>query len=110
MRHGEAGIVYDAEGIMLDANDEVVGTAKAADATATADCGDCPTLIAGRPDRFMDDITGLPLIPDLCRAARRKEVEFFKSKGVWELRSIDEAIRRLGRRPISIRWVVHTLL
>ena len=55
MRHGEAGISYDADGIMLDANDEVA---------AMADGRDCKTLIAGRPDRFMDDITGLPLIPD----------------------------------------------
>ena len=93
MRHGEAGISHDVNSMMLDADDE---------AAATADGHDCPTLIAGRPDRFMDDITGLPLIHDLCRAARRKEVEYFKAKGVWELRSIDEAIQRMRRRPISV--------
>jgi hypothetical protein len=53
----------------------------------------------------MDDLTGLPLVPELCRAARKKEIDYFKSKGVWEIRSIDEAIRRMGRRPISVRWV-----
>ena len=57
------------------------------------------------PDRFMDDLTSLPLVPELCRAARQKEIDYFKSKGVWEIRSIDEAIRRMGRRPISVRWV-----
>ena len=33
-------------------------------------------------DRFIDDLTGLPLPPDLCRAARQKEIGYFKSKGV----------------------------
>ena len=32
---------------------------------------------------FIDDLTGLQLPPDLCRAARRKELEYFESKGVW---------------------------
>ena len=56
-------------------------------------------------DRYVDDLTGLPLPPDLCRAARRKELEYFKSKGVWEMRTINEARRKMGRRPISVRWV-----
>ena len=96
MRHGEVGLTYDADGVMLDADDEMA---------AMADGCDWQTLIASRPDRFVDDLTGLPLVPDLCRAARLQEIDYFKAKGVWELRSIDEAIRRMGRRPISVPWV-----
>ena len=54
---------------------------------------------------FVDDLTGLPLPPDLCRAARKKELDYFESKGVWELRSVNEARKRMGRAPISVRWV-----
>ena len=54
---------------------------------------------------FIDDLTGLPLPPDLCRAARQKELDYFKSKGVWEIRSVNEARKRMGRAPISVRWV-----
>ena len=56
-------------------------------------------------EQFVDDLTGLPLPPDLCRAARQKELDYFKSKGVWELRSVNEARTRMGRSPISVRWV-----
>ena len=35
-------------------------------------------------DRFTDDLTGLPLPPNLCEIARKKELDYFKSKGVWE--------------------------
>ena len=53
----------------------------------------------------MDDLTGLHLPPDLCRAARAKELECFNTKQVWDVRSINEACRRMGRAPISVRWV-----
>ena len=32
--------------------------------------------------RFIDDITGQPQIPELCRVARRKKIDYFRSKGV----------------------------
>ena len=102
MRHGEVGLTQHEEGVMHDGNDEV---AFAQDGGHGRLKHDWHALIAGRPDRFMDDLTGLPLVPELCRAARQKEIDYFKSKGVWELRSIDEAIRMMGRRPISVRWV-----
>ena len=56
-------------------------------------------------DRFIDDLTGLPLPPDLCRAARQKEVDYFESKGVSSVRSVNAARRVMGRSPISVRWV-----
>lgn len=61
--------------------------------------------MANKNERFVDDITGQPLPPELCRVAHRSEIGYFKSKGVWELRKIAEAIQRTGKRPISIRWV-----
>ena len=39
----------------------------------------------------MDANTGLPLDEGLCRAARKKDIDYFKSKGVWEIRSVNEA-------------------
>ena len=56
-------------------------------------------------DRFIDANTGLPLDEGLCRAARKKEIDYFKSKGVWEIRSVNEARAKMGRSPISVRWV-----
>ena len=56
-------------------------------------------------DRFFDDLTGLPLPEELCKAARIKDIDYFRSKGVWELRPISEARAQMGRNPISVRWV-----
>ena len=53
----------------------------------------------------MDDITKQPLDPRLCREVRKKELEYFASKGVFELRQVKEAWARTGRPPISVRWV-----
>ena len=65
MRHGEVGLTYDADAVMLDAHD---------DAAATAEKCDWQALVASRPDRFVDDLTGLPLVPELCRAARQQKI------------------------------------
>ena len=64
-------------------------------------CTDDILGVGRNHERFV----GLPLPPDLCRAARQKELEYFKSEGVWELRSVNEARRRMGRSPICVRWV-----
>ena len=40
-----------------------------------------------RSDRYVDDLTGLPLRPELCVEARKQEIDYFKAKSVWELRS-----------------------
>ena len=54
---------------------------------------------------FRDDITGQSLDPALVREARRRELEYFESKGVWKLQKLEEARKLTGRRPISVRWV-----
>ena len=60
--------------------------------------------VVNRHERFVDDITGQPLNPDLCRAARQKELDYFVSKGVWDMRSVQEARAKMGKPPISDRW------
>ena len=54
---------------------------------------------------YKDNLTGQPLIPELVKQARLEELKYFKSKSVWELRGVDEAKRRQGKVPISVRWI-----
>ena len=61
--------------------------------------------MVNRHERFVDDITGQPLNPGLCRIARQKELDYFVSKGVWDMRSVQEARAKMGKPPISVRWV-----
>ena len=56
-------------------------------------------------DRFVDANTGLPLDEGLCLAARKKDIDYFKSKVVWEMRSVKKARAKMGRSPISGRWI-----
>ncbi len=62
-------------------------------------------LDSGGKPAFRDNLTGQPLIPELVRAARREELEYFTSRREWELRPFEEARRRQGKPPISVRWV-----
>ena len=55
-------------------------------------------------DTIVDNLTGLPLDPGLFRAARAKEIAYFRSKGAWEMKSVNEARAIMGRHPISVRW------
>jgi len=52
-----------------------------------------------------DVTTGQALRPELVAEARRQEMEYFTSKRVWEKRPIQEAFDRMGRPPISVKWV-----
>ena len=52
---------------------------------------------------FKDDLTGQLLPPDLVRAARVKELEYFDGKTVWEKRPMAEARRVTGKPPITVR-------
>ena len=62
-------------------------------------------LQVGRHDRYVDDLTGQPLPPELCKAARKTELDYFNDKDVWVLRKVSEALRRTGKPPITVRWV-----
>ena len=108
MRPGEAHIVQESDAIMLDGGDEVLlvedrREERELPSHAVKQCaaeeggyglgrghgrssgGRTMDEVHFTPnaDRYVDDLTGLPLPPDLCRAARQKELEYFKSKGVW---------------------------
>ena len=54
---------------------------------------------------FFDDLTKQQLPTALVKAARKKELDYFESKNVWQRVSIDEAWRISGRPPITVRWV-----
>ena len=58
----------------------------------------------GRPV-YRDDCTGDVLDSGLVHAARKKEFDYFISKGVWAIRTIRECVQRTGKRPISVRWI-----
>lgn len=56
-------------------------------------------------EKFIDDHTGQPLDPIVCRAARKKEMDFVRDKGSWVKRSVNECWKRTGRPPVTVRWV-----
>ena len=117
--------VLDAEGVMAGGNEEVedfyagivaqsasavfskrhTGGASASHPSPTDSQELESDMFALRFGMLVDARTGLPLDEGLCRAARKKEIDYFISKGVWELRTINEARTRMGRSPISVRWV-----
>ena len=58
-----------------------------------------------RAEVYTDSVTGQRLQPDLVRAARRKELEYFYTKGVWTKRRLEEAREKMGKPAISVRWI-----
>ena len=54
---------------------------------------------------FRDAITGQLLRPELVREARRKELEYFVSKNVWDIVARGEAVKCQGKPPITVKWV-----
>ena len=54
---------------------------------------------------YHDDLTGQILDSKLVREARQKELDFFEAKNVWLRRPFEEARRRTGKPPITVRWV-----
>ena len=47
--------------------------------------------------KYVDDITGQELDHLLVEEARRRELEYFESKNVWEITTISNAIKQSGR-------------
>ena len=70
--------------------------------------GDSPRVLklkVADNDRFVDDLTGQALDPALCRAARKKEMDFVRDKGLWIKRSVKECWDRTRGPPVTVRWV-----
>ena len=88
MRHGEVGVVCDKEAHMRDGADEVSlirddhTGASGRPNNGVSDLGLIGryTLMTQASDRFVDDLIGIPLSPDICRAARKKEIDYFREK------------------------------
>ena len=55
--------------------------------------------------KYSDSVTGQPLVTELVEAARHKELEYFASKNVWHLRPWEEAYKKTGRPPITVKWI-----
>ena len=54
---------------------------------------------------FYDDLTKQQLPSELVKAARRKELDYFEMKNVWNRVPVQEAWKVSGRPPITVRWV-----
>ena len=50
--------------------------------------GNVLKLSISSDEKMIDDFTGHPLDPALCRAARKKEMDFVREKGLWIKRSV----------------------
>ena len=61
--------------------------------------------MGSRHERFVDDMAGRPLDPDVRRATCRTELDYVASKAFRDLRKVQEALAKTGRPPISVRWV-----
>ena len=59
----------------------------------------------GFSGRYKDDVTGHILKDELVAQARREELEYFNSKGVWLKVPRSKARMRTGKPPITVRWV-----
>ena len=56
-------------------------------------------------ERYVDAVTGKPLIPELVRAAKATEIRYFETKGVWHRRPRVEALTKTSKSPRSVKWV-----
>ena len=52
-----------------------------------------------------DDVTGQALDPALMVQARKDEIEYFRSMGVYEKVDVQECWNVLGKAPIGVHWV-----
>ena len=64
-------------------------------------CGHGP----GYSGRYKDALTGQTLRDDLVAKARKVELDFFESKGVWRKVLRRVSYEKTGRPPISTRWL-----
>ena len=59
----------------------------------------------GYGGKYVDDMSKQVLKDSLVQEARAKELLYFNSKGVWGKRPRSEAFQKIGRPPITVRWV-----
>ena len=109
LRSADDGIDDPAETYFADCfeHDLSVGSSLGGRPPPTDEAGVAETGVfkVGRNERYVDDLTGQQLPPELCRAARKTELDYFKDKEVWVMKQVSEALRRTGKPPITVRWV-----
>ena len=52
-----------------------------------------------------DDVKDVPIPISKVREARAEEVKYMMDRGMWVLRPIQESWERLGKGPVSVKWV-----
>ena len=67
--------------------------------------GNVLKLSIASDEKFVDDLAGQKLDPNLCRAARQKEMQYVREKGLWIKKAIKECWDRTGCPPVTVRWV-----
>ena len=55
---------------------------------------------------IFDATTGQMLKRELVDRARAEKMAYFESKKVWGKRPIEEAWSKMGKAPISVKWVI----
>ena len=54
---------------------------------------------------YWDDVSGVPLRPEVVRKARQYELQEFRKHGVYSKVPEEECWRITGKPPFEIRWV-----
>ena len=55
--------------------------------------------------RAWDDVSGLALDPNEVKLARKKEIEFFRERGVYKKVPVEECWKVTGKAPVTVRWI-----
>ena len=59
----------------------------------------------GDLEESKDTVTSQPLVAELIREARAKELEYFEAMTVWIRQSRADSFKYNGKAPISVRWI-----
>ena len=80
-------------------------TAAATKITGDVGLGRSPPEMLHEDENAEDDQSGGELLPELVKVARKVEIEYFRSRGVYDKVPIKECWDVTGAGPISVRWV-----
>ena len=88
---------YERGEVLLTGHEEK--NKKKDDPESSSEGGAQSTQHTARPTEvFKDDLNGQPLNPQLVKAARKKELDYFNSKGVWVKRDWYASLAVTGKK------------
>ena len=61
--------------------------------------------LSKQPGIIRDALTGQELDYEMVMEARQIELEYFESKNVWYKKPRSEAYQKMGKPPVSVKWV-----